>query len=407
MVKTVVIVNDFAFLNGGAGKVALSSAKALPSMGIRTILFSAVAPVDESLRMAGVEVVCLEQYDILSSPSKLRAAVQGVWNKKALREFSSLLDSLDEKTTIIHLHGWSKAISASLWKALSGRNFEVVVTLHDYFLFCPNLGLYNYRKKKICDVSPSSFRCYLCNCDARSYAQKLWRSFRQVVQWSQLRSADKFSLITIGETNRNVSVNSLESYVKKVYFLQNPVDLTDDERVKVEENDVYVFMGRLSYEKGVEMFCEAISSLHLKGCVVGDGYLKEELDKKYPQLPFVGWKSGAEKMDILKKAKCLVFPSLWYEGAPLTIIEMKSMGIPCIVPDRCAASEVVTEGESGFIFPIGDMDGLKQAIMRCENSNLGRMSEQTVNGFDKSLYSLDTHVNSLIGIYNDILSHKS
>ena len=46
MLKTVVIINDFAYINGGAGKVAFTSAKALSSMGIRTILFSAVAPVD-------------------------------------------------------------------------------------------------------------------------------------------------------------------------------------------------------------------------------------------------------------------------------------------------------------------------------------------------------------------------
>lgn len=406
MVKTVVIVNDFAFLNGGAAKVALSSAKVLPSMGIRTILFSAVAPVDASLQEAGIEVICLNQHDILSSPSRIKAFVQGVWNQTALDRFSQLLDTLDESSTILHFHGWSKALSASLWHTLAKRNFEVIVTLHEYFLFCPNLGLYNYRTKKICDITPSSFKCYLCNCDARNYPQKLWRSFRQMVQWSQIRKVKKFNLITIGKTNDSVSEEPLKSLVKKRYFLQNPIDLAEEGRTPAEENDLYVFMGRLSTEKGVDLFCESISSLQLKGCVIGEGYLKESLMQKYPNIPFVGWKEGKDKMEILKKAKALVFPSMWYEGAPLTIIEMHSMGIPCIVPDRCAASEFIQEGVNGFIFSIGDLTDLKEALMRCEAADLKTMSEKMYTELDRTSFSMERHMDSLVKIYNDVLDAR-
>ena len=406
MFKTVVIINDFAYINGGAGKVAFTSAKALSSMGIRTILFSAVAPVDKSLIEAGVEVICLGQHDILSSPSRLKAMVQGVWNKTAYNKFSELLDTLDESSTIIHFHGWSKALSASMWGALSKKNFEVVVTLHEYFLFCPNLGLYNYRTRKICEIKPSTLKCYLCNCDARNYPQKLWRSLRQVIQWTQLHKNKKINVITIGKTNKKVSELALRPLVKKSYFLQNPIDLAQDERVRVEENDLYVFMGRLSSEKGADLFCEAVSSLGLKGCVVGEGHLKDELTKQYPDIPFVGWKEGLEKMKILKKAKSFVFPSLWYEGAPLTIIEMYSLGIPCIVPDRCAASEFIQDGENGFVFNIGDLDDLKNAIRRCESTDmidLKQMSEKMYNGLDRDSFSLETHVKSLLNIYNEVL----
>lgn len=406
MKKTVVIINDFAFLNGGAGKVAFTAAKALPSMGVRTILFSAVPPVDKSLEEAGVEVICLNQYDILNSPSRLNAVVQGVWNKTARQRFSELLDTLDESSTIIHFHGWSKALSASMWNALIGRNFEVIVTLHEYFLFCPNLGLYNYRTKKICDIKPSSLKCYFCNCDARSYPQKLWRSFRQLVQWHQLRRNKKINLITIGKTNRMVSEESIRDYVKKIYFLQNPIDLAEEGRTHVEENDTYIFMGRLSSEKGVDHFCEAITSLNLKGCVIGDGYLKDSLMKQYPNIPFVGWKEGADKMEILKRAKALVFPSLWYEGAPLTIIEMHSLGIPCIVPDRCAASEFIQEGVNGFVFSIGNLSALKDAIRKCEVADLKPMSEKMYSELDRDSFTTERHIQSLMDIYNDVLASR-
>lgn len=68
---TVVVVNDHAFVNGGQAKVAIESAKALVASGLEVIFFAACGPVDDSLRPAGVRVVCLEQNDLLNEPRRL------------------------------------------------------------------------------------------------------------------------------------------------------------------------------------------------------------------------------------------------------------------------------------------------------------------------------------------------
>ena len=77
-----------------------------------------------------------------------------------------------------------------------------------------------------------------------------------------------------------------------------------------------------------------------KGIVIGDGPILDSLVKKYPMVDFVGWKKSDEIDKYAIKAKGLVFPSVWYEAAPLTIPEvMGKYGLPCIVSDACAGQD--------------------------------------------------------------------
>jgi len=77
------------------------------------------------------------------------------------------LEDFDSKNTIVHLHGWTKALSSSVVRECVDKNFSIVCTLHDYFVACPNGGFYNFRTHKICHLHPLSTRCVLENCDSR------------------------------------------------------------------------------------------------------------------------------------------------------------------------------------------------------------------------------------------------
>ncbi len=400
--KNVIIVNDFAHVNGGVGQVAFSSAKELSHRGYNVVLFTAVSPIDESLEIDGVKVVCLAQKDILTEKNRLRAIVQGCWNKKAYDAFKDLLRVYCPSDTIIHLHGWMKALSPSVLAVTAKTNFKVVLTLHDYFTFCPNGGLFNYQSKKICEVKPSSVACLCTNCDARNYPQKVWRYVRQMFQNYFLRKNKNLTIVYISDTNRRVSELALKGIAKKWCFVQNPVSLVN-EVIDISNNDKYLFMGRLSEEKGCVLFCQAIKDLNLKGVVIGDGYLRGKLERDFPNIEFKGWLSGTEKHDVIKEAKCFVFPSLWYEGAPLTIVEMKSCGLPAIVPNKCSASEEIKDGVTGYVFEYGNLDSLKAAILKFENSNIVNFQENVTNSFDATKYSRACHVDSLLSVYNDAL----
>ena len=170
-----IIVNDFAHVNGGAAKVALHSAVGMAHKGWPVTVFSAVEPVMAELQGPTVKLICTGQHQILTDPSRMRAARQGIWNRPAALRMGRLLDGCDRSRTIVHLHGWTKSLSASIIGETVKRGFSIVCTLHEYFIACPNGGFFNYRANEICRLRALSAACLATNCDKQGYAQKLWR----------------------------------------------------------------------------------------------------------------------------------------------------------------------------------------------------------------------------------------
>jgi glycosyltransferase involved in cell wall biosynthesis len=200
----------------------------------------------------------------------------------------------------------------------------------------------------------------------------------------------------------------MEKYLQgrdiRLYDIGNPVELNGSTPIRVQANDTYFFIGRLSAEKGVNLFCEAITSLGLKGVVLGDGYLLPELERKYPRIGFLGNIKGQMMGELLCSCRALIFPSLLYEGAPLTITEVMSYGIPCVVPDICSAAENIIDGETGYIFKSGSLESLKKAITKIQSTNISYMSENIIRNFDRTKYSMDIHLDKLTGMYQDVLA---
>ena len=271
MLKNIIIVNDFAYINGGAAKVAIESALGLAKQGYNVIFFAAVGPIDRRLENRGIKVICLGQKDILADTNRLRAFFQGLWNNKSKSRLNKLLSEYSPSCTVVHVHGWIKALSSSIWYSISNKRFRTVVTLHDYFLFCPNGGLFNYQSKKICHLRPYTISCYTCNCDSRTYIQKIWRVIRQLIINHFFSKNNNISVIYISELNRAVSYPHLKKQTGKWYYINNPVALNKITIVDVSKNDTYLFVGRLSPEKGAALFCKAIKDLNLRGEVLGDG----------------------------------------------------------------------------------------------------------------------------------------
>ena len=400
--KNIIIVNDFAKADGGAAMVAVDTALSLADKYCVYFLTS-VLPIDQRFGKSKVKVVCMNKPDILGDKSRLRATIKGLYDRDVEKRLESLLDSLDASGTIVHVHTWTKALTSAVFRVTAKKNFHLVLTLHDFFGFCPNGGFFNFKKKQICERRSMSLGCVATNCDARSYPQKVWRMLRFLIQSKNLWANEKLTLLYISEFCRKVS----EAYVPKgvrMLYLPDPVDLSENEKAPIENNTQYLFLGRISPEKGAGLFCQAISELGLRGLVVGDGYMRNDLEKKYPNIEFAGWALGERKKQLMLRAKALVFPSFLGETFGLSVAEAKSYGIPCIVPDRCAAAEQVEDGKTGFIFNTGNLDSLKEAILKYEQADIAKMQQTLIDTFDAKSLSMETHVKNLLEIYNQILA---
>lgn len=370
--RPIIIVCDFGYVEGGAAAVAIKTALLLASSGCKVVFFCGEGPVCEEIAESDVEAVCLGMPSINSNPSRLGAICSGVWSARAYREFSELLLRGDMYGAIIHVHTWTKVLSSAVFAAAAENGNPLLLTVHDYFTVCPNGGFYDYNKKCICERTPMSVRCVACNCDKRSYAQKLWRVVRQLRQDRWVRNNPEVHYAFVSGYCRDILTPFLHSaYPYKV--LQNPIDHIDFGNADtMGTRDSFLYIGRVSPEKGVDLFCEAVTAIGAKGIVIGDGEMLPELKKKFSHhIVFTGWLRPEEMWSHgAARAIAIVQPSRWHEAALLTPLQMLEHGVPCIVPDRCAARDYVEEGVNGLLFKTGDVRDLERVMRAMLDSPL-------------------------------------
>ncbi|MCJ2066505.1 glycosyltransferase family 4 protein [Methylobacterium sp. J-088] len=399
----VVLVADHASINGGQAKVAIESALGLAARGVRVSLFAAVGPVDPRLEPAGIRVVCLEQDDIATTRNKLAFAAQAIWNGPARRALARELAACDPRDTVVHVHAFAKALSPSIGTALRASGLPCLYTMHEFFLVCPTGGFYAYPEQKICHRTPMSASCIVANCDARSYPRKVARMVRHIGLTQVARLPDLFShVITISDLQERV-VRPLMPPGTAFHRVDNPIAVAQAPLRDGPPGDA-LFVGRISTEKGAPIFAEAARRAGARAVFVGDGPERAALAARYPEAVMLGWRDAAGVQALMRQARALVFPSVWYEGQPLTVYEALACGAPVIVSDACAGREAVVDGETGFWFRSGDPESLATHLRSLSDDRLAtRMGRAAYARYWAAPLSLDAHLDRLARVYETVM----
>ena len=123
-----------------------------------------------------------------------------------------------------------------------------------------------------------------------------------------------------------------------------------------------VCVSRVSKEKNLEDFFE----LDYPGAhkiMVGDGPMLEKYKKQYPDIEFVGFKTGAELADYYRMADVFVFPSRW-ETFGIVMIEAMACGTPVAAYPVQGPLDVIDQAETGFM-----NESLEDAVTACLQLN--------------------------------------
>ena len=357
-------------------------------------------PIDGRLTDAGIDVVCLDQTELVLNPSKFAAAIQGLWNRTAAEALGDLLVSLPRGRTVVHVHGWAKALSPSIAEPIAASGLPAVYTMHEYFLLCPNGGFYNYQDHAPCGLEPMSARCWGTNCDSRSYPRKLWRNTRQAVMSHVARLPDVFGDIILISKFQHEKVGRHLPSQARITLVGNPISAVDLGPKTAPATGDFVYVGRLSPEKGVHVFAEAARRVGVRPVLIGDGPIRAELQSRFPEAIMPGWQDGAQVAASMRAARAIVFPSLWYEGQPLTVLEAQAAGTPVIVSDGCAGRDAVTHERTGLWFQSGSVDDLAVALIRLQDDEtVSRMSAEAHRNFWSNPPTVARHAEALMTIY--------
>jgi glycosyltransferase involved in cell wall biosynthesis len=281
-----------------------------------------------------------------------------VWSPQDRRALTRLVAR--ERPDIAHVHNTFPLISPSAIHALASLGIPTVMTLHNFRLFCAN-GLL-FRDGHPCEECLGSsplpgvvHGCYRGSRAATAPIALSTTAHRWLGTWNRVAS-----FVTLSSFAREkVIAGGLPParVVVKPNFVQPP------SRVREGPGAQYVFLGRLTPEKGADVLVSAWSAELGRLLVAGDGPERRGLEQQARAhggtVRFLGSLSPQECGELLRSARALVVPSRAYEGFPVAVVEAYAHGVPVIAPAHGAFPEVVEDGVTGLLFRAGDAADLR------------------------------------------------
>ena len=285
----------------------------------------------------------------------INSAVQTIWSRSSYNAIKKKL--MEVKPDIVHFHNTFMLVSPSAYYACSEMGIPVIQTLHNYRLLCSNALL--FRNSAVCEdcinlknLLPGVYhKCYRNSYSQSTIVAGMLGIHRHIRTWQ-----NKIDLyISLTEFARQKFVQGglpEEKIIVKPNFITSN-EISDCTGV----GEYAIFIGRLTFEKGVDILLSAWDKLQIPLKIVGDGELRESVQKyakKSNFIEYMGQLSQKSVIDLLKKSRFLVFPSRLYEGLPMTIVEAFSCGVPVIASDLTPRAELICDSEIGILYSSND-----------------------------------------------------
>lgn len=141
-----------------------------------------------------------------------------------------------------------------------------------------------------------------------------------------------------------------------------------------EQGRVMLFVGKLIDKKRPLDFVDAVArasagDARIRGLIVGSGPLQQAVDDRIRALgapvTCAGFRNQTELPSYFAAADALVLPSDAGETWGLVVNEAMACGVPALVSRACGCvHDLITDGSTGYGFPLGDVDALAQAMRR-------------------------------------------
>jgi len=367
------VINDVSTVWGGATKVAMRCIEAATAAGLECSALVGDDGAGIRTRFPQVRVEALGERPLREGVG-FGDIFSRNFNPRAYRALRRLL-ATDAADTVVHVHGWSQILSPSIFHALARHEARVVLTTHDFFTTCPNGGYVNYRKGDICHVRPLSLPCLASNCDKRNYGHKLWRFARSL---TQKKAGDDFwARVGIILAHENMEPYLRSGPLKNFLTLRTPAEpLSRGGRVQAWENHTVLYLGRMTWEKGVRTLAEALNGSGTPATLIGRGPLLDEIRQALPHCRVAGWLEDDEVARIAAQTRYLIMPSRMPEPYGLVTAEALMCGIPVIVSSNALIAREVEANNAGLVFESGNAQSLaeKMALMRSDDL-VRRLSE--------------------------------
>ena len=338
--------------------------------------------------------------------SKFRAAQRMAYSKDGARRVAQAISTY--RPDIVHAHNFHYVLTPSIFDACREARVPSLQTLHNFRGICASATF--MRDSRVCEdcMHGSPYlsvlhRCYegsalktlpIARTIAYHRRRKTWQN--KVDRFIALTEFGKRKYIEGGYAEKRISVKPNFSY---------PPDPEWDDDEEAARSGA-LFVGHLLPWKGIAMLMEAWRDIPTPLRVAGAGPLQhlvtEAKEHGVSELGLLDAKAVYQEM---RRARFLVFSSVWYECFPLTFIEAFAAGLPIIAAKLGAAEDIITHGETGLHFTPGDASSLAETVAWAEAhpedmARMGKNAQATYN----SLYTPEANYALLMKIYEQTIA---
>lgn len=362
----VLMVNKFLHYNGGSETYIFKLGKYLKEHGHEVEYFG----MENEGRCVGNSVGAYTSkmnFHHDSKLCKLTYSLKTIYSIEARRKIRQVLDYFQPE--VCHINNFNFQLTPSIileiveWRKKNKRTCRIIYTAHDYQLICPNHMLHNFNTHKNCEkcLGGNYFNCMKDRCIHGSIAKSavgmlegyLWK-LKQVYEYIDV-------MICCSQfMKRKLDTNPL--FMTKTIVLPNFVDLA--EWRESERKDYVLYFGRFSEEKGIKMLIKVCQELpDIPFIFVGNGPLNRQI-KDINNIRNAGFQTGDTLEKMIREARFSVYPSLWYENCPFSIMESQMFGTPVLGADIGGIPELISVGKTGELFESGNSYDLKKKIQK-------------------------------------------
>lgn len=316
-----------------------------------------------------------------------------IYSNENIKRFKKIISKF--KPDVIHIHNFNYQLTPSFLGEAKKEGIKIVHTIHDSQLVCPNHQLYIPHKNKVCYACKGGkyYNAVKNKCIKNSYPKSALGMLESYTHHNILNTYNKYFDVLISPSN--FYKNIVQDNIKK-QIIRKPNFVDFDNPVEQERDEYVLYFGRISKEKGIERLLKIFTNLNYKLVLVGKGEIEVKSEKN---IQHIGPKYGSELLNLIKKAKFTIHPSVWYDNFPMSILESLAQGTP-----------VIASNHSGFLETINNTNGYllnfdEQGIVEKLENILFNKTYLDVNQIAddaRKAYSKKKHIDEILKIYTSL-----
>ncbi|MEY2487244.1 MAG: hypothetical protein QOH39_2892 [Verrucomicrobiota bacterium] len=389
----VLLINDYSIRQGGAEILILNLRDGLRRLGHDARLFTSSAGENNETSTA--------DYTCLGTTSSLRTLLQSAnpWAHLRLRRVLT-----EFQPDVVHVKMFLTQLSPLILPLL--RKIPALYHVVWYRPICP-LGTKMLPDGSSC-YSPPGLVCYRSGClplrdwVPLMFQMKLWRRWRGVFDLIVANSAPvKRRLLAEGIAPVEVVGNGVSPHHARTSFSQIPT---------------VAFAGRLVPEKGVDVLVRAFAAVRrqlsaAKLIICGEGPERPAIEQLVSDLGLTdavsmpGHRPNDEVARIFEIAWVVAVPSIWEEPFGQVAIEAMMIGVAVVASAGGGLTEIVRDGQTGFLVPPHNPDALAAALLRIlGDAALAEKLGRAGNEVALAEFNQDRFVDHFVELYRSIQS---